>query len=145
MDPRHGAPATLVTTVQHGKGLRWLARWVDRDGQERSRGFARKADASAHIAGVLTALNTGSYADPKRGTVAFAAIAEPWFDSKSRLKPKTRAGYRSLLDVVVLPRWGQIPLRDITHADIMVAHLGGSSVITGGLKTRSTGFIHPSH
>ena len=34
------------------------------------------------------------------------------------LKPKTRAGYRSLLDVIVLPRWGQTALRDITHADI---------------------------
>lgn len=118
MDPRHGSPATLVTTVRHAKGLRWLARWVDHDGQERSRGFRRKADASAHIARVLTALETGSYADPKRGTVTFAAIAAPWFDSKSGLKPKTRAGYRSLLDGIVLPRWGQIPLRDITHADI---------------------------
>ncbi len=45
-------------------------------------------------------------------------MADPWFDSKSGLKPKTRAGYRSLLDVVVLPRWKDTPLRDITHADV---------------------------
>ncbi len=118
MDPRHGTKATLVTTVRHGKGLRWLARWVDHDGQERSRAFTRKADAQAHIASVVTALNTGSYADPKRGSVTFSSVAQLWFASKSGLKPKTRAGYRSLLDVIVLPRWGQTPLRDITHSDI---------------------------
>lgn len=118
MDPRHATPGTLVTTARHEQGKRWLARWVDHDGQERSKAFARKVDAQRHIADVTTSLTTGTYADPKRGAATFATVAEPWFDSKSGLKPKTRAGYRSLLDVVVLPRWGGIPLRDITHADI---------------------------
>lgn len=117
-DPKHGTPATLVTSARHGQGLRWLARWVDLDGNERSKAFARKAQAQAHIADIITGLTMGSYADPKRGAATFATVAEPWFDSKRGLKPKTRAGYRSLLDVVVLPRWGQTPLRDITHADI---------------------------
>jgi integrase len=118
MDSRHGTPATLVTTARHGQGKRWLARWVDHDGNERSQAFDRKAQAQAHITEVTTALTAGTYADPKRGATTFATVAEPWFDSKSGLKPKTRAGYRSLLDVVVLPRWGQTPLRDITHADV---------------------------
>jgi integrase len=117
-DPKHGTSATLVTTIRHGQGKRWLARWVDHDGQERSKAFDRKAEAQRHITDVTAALTTGSYADPKRGAVTFATVAEPWFDSKSGLKPKTRAGYRSLLDVLVLPRWGATPLRDITHADI---------------------------
>jgi integrase len=108
----------LVTSARHRHGLRWLARWVDHDGNERSKAFDRKADAQRHITDVTTALSTGSYADPKRGAATFATVAEPWFDSKSGLKAKTRAGYRSLLDVVVLTRWGETPLRDITHADI---------------------------
>jgi integrase len=118
MDAKHGNPATLVTTARHGQGKRWLARWVDHDGNERSKAFDRKTQAQHHITEVTAALTTGTYADPKRGAVPFATVAEPWFDSKSGLKPKTRAGYRSLLDVVVLPRWGDIPLRDITHADV---------------------------
>ena len=117
-DPKHGIPGTLVTAARHGKGLRWLARWVDHDGKERSKAFERKADAQTHIKGVTTALTTGTYADPKRGSITFATVAEPWFDSKSGRKPQTRAGYRCLLDVIVLPRWGQIPLRDISHEDI---------------------------
>ncbi|MBX9640076.1 MAG: site-specific integrase, partial [Mycobacteriaceae bacterium] len=45
IDPKHGQPATLVTTARHGQGRRWLARWVDDDGQERSKAFVRKAEA----------------------------------------------------------------------------------------------------
>ena len=37
VDPKHGTPATLVTTARHGQGKRWLARWVDHDGTERSK------------------------------------------------------------------------------------------------------------
>jgi integrase len=104
--------------VRHGQGKRWLARWVDHDGQERSKAFDRKGEAQQHINTITAALTTGSYADPRRGAVAFGVVAEPWFDSKSALKPKTCAGYRSLLDGVVLPRWKSIALREITHADI---------------------------
>jgi integrase len=118
VDPKHGDPGTLVTSARHGQGLRWLARWVDHDGNERSKAFARKAEAQVHVSQVTAALTTGTYADPRRGSTTFATVAQSWFDSKSGLKPKTRAGYRSLLDVAVLPRWGEAPLREITHADI---------------------------
>ncbi|MCT7657628.1 tyrosine-type recombinase/integrase [Mycobacterium deserti] len=107
-----------MTTARHRQGKRWMARWVDHDGLERTKAFDRKADAERHRVEVTTQLTTGTYADPRRGAVTFGTIAEPWFDSKSGLKAKTRAGYRSLLDVVVLPRWGETPLRDITHADV---------------------------
>ena len=104
-DPKARQPGTLVTSARHGQGRRWLARWVDHDGQERTQAFARKAEAQQHIADVTTSLTTRELRRPRRGAVTFATVAEPWFDSKSGLKPKTRAGYRSLLDVVVLPRW----------------------------------------
>lgn len=118
MDGKHGNPGTLVTTARHGLGKRWLARWVDHDGQERSKAFDRKSQAQAHITEVTTQLTTGTYADPHRGAVTFGTVAESWFDSKSGLKAKTQAGYRSLLDVIVLPRWKDTPLRDIAHGDI---------------------------
>jgi integrase len=118
MDGRHGAPGTQVTTARHGQGRRWLSRWVDHDGNERSKAFDRKGEAQVHVNDVTAALSTGAYADPRRGAASFGAVAGPWFDSKSGLKEKTRAGYRSLLDVLVLPRWGDLSLRDITHADV---------------------------
>jgi hypothetical protein len=39
---------------------------------------------------------------------------EQWFKTKQHRKPKTLAGYRSLLDTVVLPKWGEVPLRRTT-------------------------------
>ena len=117
-DSKHGTPGTLVTSSRHGKGLRWLARWVDHSGNERSKAFARKAEAQAQINEVTAALSTGSYADPKRGAVIFRKVAEDWFAAKGSLKEKTRAGYRSLLDVIVLPQWGDVRLSDVSHADI---------------------------
>jgi integrase len=119
-DQKHGQVGTLVTTARHGVGRRWLARWVDHNGNERSKSFDRKADAQRHINGVTAALGTGTYADPKRAAAMFATVAEEWFRSKGSLRPKTRAGYRSLLDIQVLPHWGDMRLGDITHADVQV-------------------------
>ncbi|WP_353507032.1 tyrosine-type recombinase/integrase [Mycobacterium antarcticum] len=41
-------------------------------------------------------------------------MAERWLATKATRAPKTVAGYRSLLEVVVLPRWRDVPLREVT-------------------------------
>ena len=117
LDKRHADPATLVTTARHGHGKRWLARWVDHDGNERSRSFDRKHEGQAHIAEVTGKLATGAYADPRRSGVTFGTVAETWIKTKEAAKraPKTVAGYRGLLDVVILPKWKDERLRDIDH------------------------------
>lgn len=115
-DPKHGKGGALVRTVRHGQGRRWLARWVDHDGQERTKAFDKRVDAQRHIDGTTTALNTGTYADPQRSAVTFGAVAEAWLAAKAANRaPKTVAGYRGLLDVVILPKWGTERLRDIDH------------------------------
>jgi hypothetical protein len=99
-----------------------MARWVDHDGNERTEAFDRKAEAQNHVGTVTTALSTGTNADPKRASVSLGVVAEEWFTVKAqnrsalkRLKPKTLVGYRRLLDVVVLPKWGEIKPKDIHH------------------------------
>lgn len=66
IDPKHGDAGTLVATARHGHGRRWLARWVDDDGNERSKAFDRKAEAQAYVNRARTAIDTGTYADPRR-------------------------------------------------------------------------------
>ncbi len=44
--------------------------------------------------------------------------AEHWLDVQVQLKPTTRARYRSILDVHVIPRWGTVELAKVRHADI---------------------------
>ncbi|WP_225729493.1 MULTISPECIES: site-specific integrase [unclassified Nocardia] len=102
-----------------GKGKRWRARYVDPNGVERSRSFDTKAAAQKFLDGdVTTKVVTGTWVDPDRSAVLFSVVAEKWFATKKFRKPKTVAGYRSLLDTVVKPRWGSTPLRDIEFEDI---------------------------
>lgn len=119
-EAKHGrVSGTMVCTVRHGQGKRWLARWVDHDGQERTKAFDKRADAQRHIDGTTTALNTGTYADPQRSAVTFGSLAEAWLSAKAANRaPKTVAGYRGLLDVVVLPRWKDERLRDIHYEQV---------------------------
>lgn len=118
-DPRHGTPGAVVCTGRHGQGHRWQARWVG-EGQERSKSFAKKADAERHLRGVVTALETHTYADPQRSAVTFGTAAESWLRTKEAANraPKTIAGYRGLLDTVILPKWKNERLRDITHESL---------------------------
>ncbi len=107
----------MVCTLRHGQGKRWLARWVDHDGAERTKAFDRRADAQKHIDTTTTAINSGTYADPQRSAVTFGTVAEAWIKTKeaANLAPKTLGDYRGLLDVVILPKWRDFPLREIDH------------------------------
>lgn len=109
----------VKSAERFGRGKRWRARYVDPNGVERSRSFDTKIAAQAFLdAEVTTKVTTGTWVDPDRSGVLFGVVAEKWFATKKFRKPKTVAGYRSLLDTVVLPRWESVPLRDIEFEDI---------------------------
>jgi integrase len=119
MDSRHGDVGTQVTTTRHGKGQRWYARWVDREGKERGKTFERKAAAKAFVAQVSSDIVVGTYVDQKSSAIPFGLVADEWIAAKApTLKPSTATSYRSLLSTVVLPRWRDVRLADITHEDI---------------------------
>ena len=120
-DAKHGAVGTLVTTARHNNGRRWLARWVNNSGKERSKSFDRRRDADDHVRQVTADLVTGAYVDTKRSAASFGSVAEEWLAAKTPgLKQSTASGYRSLLDNTLLRRWGDAKLADITHADVQV-------------------------
>jgi hypothetical protein len=50
----------------------------------------------------------------------FGVMAERWISTKTTKAPETVAGYRSLLDTVVLPTWKDVPLREIQSGDVQV-------------------------
>ena len=110
--------ARKVPSARDGKGQRWIARYVGHEGREHSKAFERKADAQTWLDRVVSEQVTGTWTDPKLSGQTFGALAERWIATKATRAPKTVAGYRSLLDIVVLPRWGDVPLRDITFADL---------------------------
>jgi integrase len=100
----------------YGTVKRWRVRWVDDAGQEHSKVFDRKTDAQAHLNGLTADIQRGEYVDPRKSAETFQSVAEEWFKTKGHRRPKTLAGYRSLLDTIVLPKWGDTPLKRIDHA-----------------------------
>ncbi|AHH17272.1 phage integrase family protein [Nocardia nova SH22a] len=106
-------------SANYGCRKRWRARYVDPNGVERAESFVTKAEAQKFLDGdVTTKVVTGTWVDPDRSGVLFEVVAEKWYTTKKLRKPKTVGGYRSLLDTLVLPRWGTVPLRDIEFEDI---------------------------
>ncbi|MGW0245381.1 tyrosine-type recombinase/integrase [Nocardia goodfellowii] len=128
----------VKSAERHGKGKRWRARYVDPNGVERSRSFAVRADAQRFLDGdVTTKVVTGTWVDPDRSGVLFEVVAEKWFTTKKLRKPKTVAGYRSLLDTLVLPRWKAVPLREIEFEDIQAWVVDLTQ--TGGYRVKGKG------
>ncbi|CKH12976.1 tyrosine-type recombinase/integrase [Mycolicibacterium smegmatis] len=116
-----------VKSAMHGKGKRWRVRWVDDDSQEHTKVFDRKPDAQAFLNKITADIHRGEVVSPKKGRELFEVIAEDWLLTKSHRKPKTVAGYRELLDNLILPRWGHVPVKDITYEDL-VKWLGKLSI-----------------
>jgi len=97
----------------------WCLRYLSPEtGKERTETFRLKRDAERRLTEVETSKLTGSYVDPRAGQITVGAWAEHWLDVQVQLKPTTRARYRSILDVHVIPRWGTIELSRVRHADV---------------------------
>jgi hypothetical protein len=108
---------TSVEKRSRNGATRWYARFRDPSGQQRSRVFDRKIDATRFLATTEAAKLTGAYIDTARAKVTVGTVAAQWQAGKVNLKPTTRARYDSALNVHVLPRWRSTPLDRVEHGD----------------------------
>ena len=110
----------------------------DRNGAVRYRGAYRMADGRVrrktwdHKRAALRWANAqeqqvvdGSRRDPAKGRMRWSAWCEVWWPTRA-LEPGTLRGQNSLRVQHVEPRWGDVPLADITHLDVQqwVTQLG---------------------
>ena len=91
----------------------WKARYRGFTGREHSMSFRRKVDAERWLRDEIGKLDRGVWVDPHGGTVRLAEWSEDWLRGL-HVKPKTHAGYRELLDNLVLPTFGNAEVRRIT-------------------------------
>jgi integrase len=97
----------------------WQLRYVDPEGRERAEHFARKGDAERRRDQLLGDTARGEWVDRDRSRLTVGEWAEEWMRGRVHLKPKTLAGYRSLLDTQVLPRWRDARLAGVQHAEVV--------------------------
>jgi integrase len=97
----------------------WQLRYIDPEGKERAEHFARKGDAERRRDQLLGDRARGEWVDPDRSRLTVGKWAEEWMRGRVHLKPKTLAGYESLLRTQVLPRWRDVRLAGVQHAEVV--------------------------
>ncbi len=76
-----------------------------------------KREAQAALARLVTEVSDGAHAPVREGTVG--ELLERWFDhGEADWSPTVVRSYRSIIDRVLLPRFGMTPLRKVRAADI---------------------------
>lgn len=102
-----------------GKGRRWRVRYRDPSGRDRSKSFDRKDDALRYVHDVEMRIDRGRYIDPDRARATVGELGVQWLETKQAIrKPTTVAGYESLWQAVVAPRWADVPVSAIAHSDV---------------------------
>ena len=100
------------------RGETWTAYWwtQDPEGKRRQRtkgGFRRKADAQAHLTAVLSAVQTGTYMEPRKMTVA-VFLRQEWLPTLTQ-KATTQASYRTTCESWIIPYLGGTQLAQLSH------------------------------
>ena len=121
-------------SAKAGKGSRWRARHVDETGAEREKLFTRKVDAQAWLDEVTAATLTGTYVDPKRGSVTFTKFYREW--SKRQVWVK---GTMAAMDLAAKSvTFGDVALVDLrpSHVEAWVKAMQDKGLQPSTTKTR---------
>ncbi len=102
-----------VPTAQGGTGMRWRARYVDDDGREHSKRFARKIDAQQWLDGITAQFVTGSYTPPDAGRATVSAVYATWSGAQGHISAKTALTRRSAWNKHVAPQWGDTAVVEV--------------------------------
>lgn len=106
-DPETGRK---VRTARYGKGMRWQARAVRKDGAEVTKSFTTEADAKLWVARAQT---SPQLVAPR---AAFATVADAWLANHHRLRESSRTSARQKLDSLIKPALAGVDVGDITRA-----------------------------
>lgn len=108
-------------TRRHGTGKRWKARYLDTDGRERSKSFARKAEADKFLVQVAADVLRGTYLDPDAGKISLRRYAsEFWLPSRS-YDARTREEVERRLNLHILPKLGDRRLDQLARSPSVVS------------------------
>jgi hypothetical protein len=129
--------ATIEKRVRNGKTT-YRVRYRDPGGGQRSKVFARKADAQRFLNETETAKARGTWTDPSLGKVLFRDWLGEWWATTTNLRPKTRDRDELLLRRLALPSFGAVPLgHGDEHQDLTRTQRNGAGSWPAPLPDRS--------
>jgi len=118
-------------TIRRLPSGRWQASyWCDGNRHFASHTFRTKRSAGEYLSAIETELRRGDWIDPLNGRILLADLAEEWTATIVDLRPSTKARDLGYLNRYVLPRFGHLEVRAITHVMVSswVAELDGSGL-----------------
>lgn len=80
--------------------------------------FGTKADANAWVSNEQAKIFRSEWLEPELARMPFSYWAELWTTTLGRIKPRTRLGYLSKLDIHVMPVFEDRPLFGITTVEV---------------------------
>lgn len=99
---------------------RWRGRYKAPDGSwpsvsrdDNGQPFYTEKAAEAYAAGLETDVRRKTYINPRDGRITVAEWAELWIESVE-LANRSDTTYRQRLRTVILPRWGEVAMGDVT-------------------------------
>lgn len=108
-----------VPSARYGQGLRWMARWVDPDGRERTKCFEKRSVAQRWLdTEVVAKIATGSYVPPQAGRLTVGEMHESWSATQGHISPKTDKTRKSTWSSRVKDQWAEVAVADVRPAAV---------------------------
>jgi integrase len=121
----------------------WEVRYRDAFNGTRRKIFRTKQEALDFQSSVRTDKRRGDWIDPRKGATRFRDVAEAWYETTASLRPTTRSGYRSMLNVYLLPRLGDHPVAKITPSVVRTFLAGLPTELSGTRKRHILRVLSP--
>src|SRR6266568_4347048 len=100
------------------RGNLWRARWRRPDGTLESKpGFRTRKDAENYGRDQEAAIRSNTYVDPRAGRVTLTEWVNQWYPALD-LELTTLSNYRYLIEVLILPVFGDRPLASLSPEEI---------------------------
>ncbi|GAB2990113.1 hypothetical protein GCM10027184_49550 [Saccharothrix stipae] len=106
---------TRVKTSSYGKGLRYKVRYLDPQGNEKSKSFPdrQKKRADDFLLAVESDKREGKYVDPKAGELKFSKYVETWFGGQSQ-DAATQENLHNQVNKRLVPFFGGMAMKSIS-------------------------------
>lgn len=101
-----------LPTARHGKGKRWLAVWHEDGGRERTKAFAKKADADRYWPTQETDVSRGMYITPKDAKTTVEQWCDLWLQGYATRRDSTVRQARTHVSLI-RKAFGDLPLSGV--------------------------------
>ncbi len=112
----------------------WRARWRGPDGTlEGEPGFPSRKEAEKYGRDQEAAIRSSTYVDARKGRITLTEWVNEWYPALD-LEPTTMSNYKYMIEVHILPKFGERELCSLTESAIAIWERG---LVTSGLSRRT--------